>query len=102
VHDDEEVVFIVLDFGEGGGGDAVLDGEGMELENAFENRLGFLGGGVGEVDPEDEALVAANKAESLDLKVLADDATVAEDEGLDHAACLAGARLGARCLREEA
>jgi hypothetical protein len=74
----------------------------MELENALENGLGFRGGGVGKVDPEDEALVAANKAEGLDLKVLADDATVAEDERLDHAACGLDARLGARWRREEA
>ncbi len=86
VHDDEEVLLVVLDLGQGAGRDAVLDGERVKLENALEDGLGLLGGGVGEVYPEDEALVAAHEAQGLELEVAADDFAVAEDKGLDHAA----------------
>ena len=84
VGDDEEVVLVVLDLGEGAGGDAVLDGERVKLEDGFEDEFGFFLGGVVEVDPEEQALVGADEAEGFAFEVLADEFAVAEDEGADH------------------
>ena len=86
VRDDEEVVLVVLDLRQRAGRDAVLDGERVKLEDALEDALDFLVGGVVEVDPEEEALVGAHEPQRLALEVLADELAVAEDEGADHRA----------------
>jgi hypothetical protein len=84
VGDDEEVVFVVLDFRERAGRNTVLDGERVKLKNGFEDELPFLVGGFVEVDPEEEAFVSADEAERLALEVLTDEFAVAEDEGTNH------------------
>ena len=56
VGDDEEVILVVLDLGQAGGGDAVLDGERMEMEEP-RHHLEVFGLRPGDVDPEPGAPV---------------------------------------------
>ena len=80
----EQVVVVVLDFGEGTRSDAVLDGEGVEVENAFEDQLDLFVGGRFEIDPKDQALVAVDEPKRLKFEVAADELALAEDERVDH------------------
>ena len=84
VSDHEEVVFVVFDFRERARGDAVLNCERMKIKNALKNEFDFFVGRLIEVDPEDEALVAVDEAQRLELKVAADEFTLAEDERMNH------------------
>ena len=84
VGDDEEVIFVVLDLGERVGRDAVLDGEGMKLEDGFEHEFRFFLGRVVEVDPEEQAFVGADESQGFAFEIGADEFAVTEDEGADH------------------
>ena len=84
MRDHEEVVFVVLDFREGTRRDAVLDGERVKIKNAFEDEFDFFVGGLIEIHPEDEALVAVDEAQRLELEVAADEFALAEDERMNH------------------
>jgi len=86
VHDEEQIVVVILELGEGAGGDAVLDGERVKLKDIAEDEFDFRLGGVFEIDPEDEALVGAHDAEGFDFEATPDEFAVAENEGVDHAA----------------
>jgi hypothetical protein len=84
VGDDEQVVLVVLDLGEGAGRDAVLDGERVELKDALEDRLDLLVGRVVEIDPLDEPLVGIDEPESVEIEVALDQLAFVEDERADH------------------
>ena len=105
VHDNEEVILVVLELGQGLGGNAALDGEGVEGKYHLEYVLGFLLGGSDEIDPDVEALVGTDQAKGLEFEVLGDQAAVAENEGADHAKAEAGegraGREGGNCKSSE-
>jgi len=84
VHDDEQVVLEVLNLGDGRVGDAVLDREGVELEGVFEDEFDLFVGGFGEVDPEEDARLGAQRGKAGGGRVGRGELVVAIDEGRDH------------------
>ena len=84
VDDHEDVVLVVVDLGPLGDGHAVLDGEGMEVEDGFEDGLVFLGRALFHVDPDLDVVVVEDHAQEIQGEVLVDQLALAEYEGANH------------------
>ena len=84
VDDHENVVFVIVDLRALADRDAVFDGEGMEIEHAFEKDLVLLVGGVLGVDPDLHALVIEHEPQDIHADVLADQLALAEYERANH------------------
>ncbi len=86
VHDEEEVILVVLDLGVAAFGETILDRQRMKGENVLENHARFLRRGGGEVHPDEQALVGAHQPQGVTVEIAGDKLAVVEDERLDHKA----------------
>jgi hypothetical protein len=63
VRHDEEIVLVVFDLGQAARCDAVLDGQGVEREDALQHLLDLLVSRILQVDPEVKSLVRTHDAQ---------------------------------------
>ena len=95
VCDQKKIVFVILDFWQTTGGNAVFDRERMELEYPLKDGFDFFVSGIVEIDPQNESFITAHQAQGLEFKVAAYQFTITEDKRMNHSCGLRLARAGA-------
>ena len=84
VHHEVEIVLVVLDLRIAAHRHGVLDGQRMEGEDFLQDGLALLGRGLGQIDPDQQALVGPDEAQGVGVEVAADQFTIVKDKGVNH------------------
>ena len=84
VHDEVEIVLIILDLGVTRVRKRILDRERVKGEYLLKDGPRFLRRGLCEVDPDEKTLVRADEAQGVRIEATANQFTVVKDKGVDH------------------
>ena len=84
VHDEKEIILVVLDLGIAAHRQTILDGQGMEGKDIFQDAGCFLGGGREQIDPNEQPLVGAHQPQGVAVEIAGDQLAIVEDKGLNH------------------
>jgi hypothetical protein len=84
VHDEVEIILVVLDLRIAAGRHRILDRQRVEGKNFFHDRLAFLGRRLREIDPDEQALVGTNQPQGIRVKITPNQFTIVKDKGVNH------------------
>jgi hypothetical protein len=84
VHDEVEIILIVLDLRVHAFRHRVLDRERVKLEDVLQDALALLGRRLRQVDPDEQALVGTDQPQRVDVQIGPDQFTVVKNKGVDH------------------
>jgi len=71
MHDEKEIIFVVLDLGITADRETIFDGQGMKGKDVFQDAGCFLGGGCEQIDPDEQPLIGAHQSQGIAVEVAA-------------------------------